>query len=398
MIYPTNNVASERPLHIMLIAPGNSVHSLRFLQMLLDEGYRVTFVDDYNPIPERDSKYSFIPYPTMFGLEKFGLRTLNRLGYWIKALQLGLIWRSLKPDIVHVHWVDIRASHCASLGLHPLVLTCWGSDINNLFNPQATDAKYRQRIAEALRRAAHVTADSPEVLERCNILVGKQITTSLFYFGIDLKRFRTGYAVEARQLRKTLHIPPSAKVFLSIRRLHPALGHTSILRAFAKATSTSNVHAVILFHRYLVSELLYEQELKELARLLGIGSNLIWIDALPNEQMPVLYSLTDVVVNFPVYDGFPVSLFEAAACKKPIITSNLPAYQDFLSVTNVTIVPPGDEAQLADALALFMGEPAEDLADQLKANYAVVAELGDQNKCFQTIYRLYEQLANSRVS
>ena len=58
--------------------------------------------------------------------------------------------------------------------------------------------------------------------------------------------------------------------------------------------------------------------------------------------MPILYSLADVVINIPEQDGLPVTLFEASACRVPVITSDLPPYQEYLSEGDYFRVAAGD--------------------------------------------------------
>jgi len=380
-------------LRILLLAPGISIHSQRFLQMLLDAGYRVTLVDTDNPKPEGAERYIFIPYPHIGRLQRSRLRGAYRLGNWLKLIQLRRIWKRVEPDIVHVHWVDARAFDCAQAGLHPLVLTCWGSDINNLFeNGGERDQNHRHRIASALSAADHVTADSREVLERCEKLAGKKLSTSLFYFGIDLNKFKPGLDVKVSMLREKLRIPHSAKVVLSARRLERMMGHHHILTAFAKAIEDAKLDAVLLFHRYLSPTKDYENELKELARELSVSERIIWLDDTSNEQMPILYGLADVVVNFPERDGLPVSLFEAAACQRPIITSNLPAYRDLINEGAFTVVPPNDVQSLQDALIIALQHPSDQLATQLAINRRLIERVADERNCFRKIEQIYERL------
>jgi len=377
-------------LHILLAAPGVSVHSQRFLQMLLDAGHIVTFVDSHNPKPEGAERYAFVTYPGMFGLGRFGLRTVNRLGHRIKAARLKSIWKRTKPDVVHVHWVDQRAYHCALAGVHPMVLTCWGSDINNLFDPNNRDTDHRARIIRSLAHADHITADSLEVRERCEQLVGRKLNSSLFYFGIDLERFRPGYAEEAASLRARLGIAASAKVILSTRRLVPLMQHEKVLRAFAKAVKETGTDAVILFNRYLSADAEYLTQIESLADSLGIGGRVVWMDGINNNEMPVVLAASDLVVNFPDRDGFPVSLFEAAACKRAVITCALKAYDRVFDGAFIP-VPPNDERGLCDAIKNCLTENADQRSQRTESAFARVRAVGSRSGSMKHIEAVYEQ-------
>jgi glycosyltransferase involved in cell wall biosynthesis len=367
------------------------------LQLLLDAGHTVTLVDTLKPKPADADRYTFLPYPGIFGLERLGLRTINRLGHWLKAAQLRLIWRRVKPDIVHVHWVDARAYQCALARLHPLILSCWGSDINNLFAPDNQDDEYRSRITRALQAAGHITADSPEVLQRCETLAGRKLNTSLFYFGIDLDRFKAGYAPEARQLRQELGIPAPARVILSVRALRPSMGHHFVLEAFSQMIKTPDLASTVLaFKRFLPFADHYEERLKDRVQEMGLERQVYWLPEVPNEQMPIHYALADLIVNYPEQDGFPVTFFEAAACQRPVVSSDLPAYRGTFASEAFRMTRASNAEALATALIdVLRMEPVE-LQRCVDLAYQQVSELGDQSRCLAQLEITYEQMASSR--
>ncbi len=379
----------EGKLKVLLLAPGVSVHSQRFLDMLLDSGYTVTLLDANNPKPEEHKAYQFIPYPGMFGLETLGLRTLNQLAQWWKALQLRRIWKRVKPDVVHVLWVDARADHCARAGLHPLLLTCWGSDINNLFAP-GQDDKYRRRIGRALVASDHITADSPEVLERCELLAGRKLNTSLFYFGIDLGNFKPGYLREAQSLRGRLGISPTSQVILSPRALRPPMGHHYVLEAFSRI-APDLPHTVLVLKRYLPYADGYQERLQLQARELRLEDRIRWLEPSPNEEMPSEYAMADVVVNYPERDGFPVTLFEAVACRRPVITSSLRAYQPVFGEDTLWTVPPANPGRLAETLKACLSEEPAARAKRLEGAFQIASEHGDQRRSFASMVRVYRR-------
>jgi L-malate glycosyltransferase len=376
-------------MHILLFAPGISVHSQRILQMLLDAGHTVTLVDLHDPKPDGAERYEFIPYPGMFGLERLGLRTVNRLGHLIKAARLRSILRRIKPDVVHVHWLDQRAYHCALARLHPLVLTCWGSDINNLFDQANHDAQHRARITRSLARADRITADSKEVLERCEQLVGRNLYSSLFYFGIDLEKFKRGYIDEGQALRRNLGISPQTKVILSVRALRPLMGHHYILEAFARLASDRDLpDTALVFKKYLPFADGYEHELKVRIKELNLEERVHWLDEVSNDRMPIHYAMADVVVNYPERDGFPVSLFEAAACERPIVTSDLKAYEGVFAGA-LKRVPAKDATALSAALKTLFLEDSAQTRQRIETAHAVARELGSQNQSLATLERVY---------
>jgi glycosyltransferase involved in cell wall biosynthesis len=362
--------------------------------MLLDVGNRVTLVDSHNPKPEGAERYEFISYPGMFGLEQLGLRTINRLGHRIKAAQLKSIWKRTKPDVVHVHWVDQRAYQCALAGVHPLVLTCWGSDINNLFDPDYQDTEHRNRVVKSLFCADHITADSSEVLRRCDELTKGRVSSSVFRFGVDLKKFKPGYSEEALGQRQNLGIAPGTKVILSVRALRPLMGHHHILEAFRRISSDPALSdSVLVFKRYLPFADGYEESLKRRINELNLERRVRWLDEVSNDEMPIDYAMADVVLNYPERDGFPVTLFESAACKRPVITSYLPAYKDTFGEDDVWVVSVNDISGLASTLKAFFTLDAKAVEVKVLRAYDIVREHGDQEKCLRVMENVYQSLA-----
>lgn len=381
-------------MHVLLLAPGFSVHSRRFVHMLLDAGHSVTLVDTLDPFPQGLTEYAFIPYPGLYGLGKSGSRITNRLGHWFVPALLRLIWQRVKPDVVHVQWVDERATYCAQARLRPLILSCWGSDINDLFAPGHTDERQRRRIAKAVAAANHVTADSPEVLERCETLVGHELPTSLFYFGIDLGTFKPGYSQEAQASRQKLGISPNASVILSPRTLRPLMGHHHILEAFAQIAHEPSVpEAVLVIKRFLPSDAGYENALRQQAAALGVEDRLYWLDEVPNDTMPVHYALSDVIVNYPEQDGFPVTFFEAAACKRTVISADLPAYRGVFGPEDFELVPPGNPVELAGALRAILIEDPARTQQRIEHAFSRVQQIGERSACFKVIENIYQEVA-----
>jgi len=379
----------------MLLAPGGSIHSQRYLRMLLDSGYTVVLVDSYNPIPEGAERYSFIPYPGIFGLERLGLRTINRwIAPWLVALQLRLIWLRVKPDIVHVHWVDQRAYHCALAQLHPLILTCWGSDINNLFSTNdEEDLEYKNWIVKAIQEANHITADTSEIISRCEALTGRKLRSSLYYFGVDMNKFSPRPKDELERYKKELGIPVGARIILSARALRPLMGHHWILDAFSQIARHPNFKdTMLVFKRYLPFQDGYEAQLKKRIQELQLNDRVIWLDPPPNESMPLLYGISDVVVNFPERDGFPVTFFEAAACRRPIVSSGLPAYAEIVTGESCWLVSSGDVKSLERGIMNCLLASESEMSQRLEHAYAMAKFKGEQKISFSAIEAEYQSL------
>jgi glycosyltransferase involved in cell wall biosynthesis len=313
----------------------------------------------------------------------------------MRVAQLRLIWRRVRPDIVNVQWFDERAEACVYARLRPLVLSCWGSDINNLFQP-GTLGKERRRVGATIAKSDYVTADSAEVLKRCEELAGRRIRSKLVFYGVNRAQFKPGYREEAERLRARLGISVETKIILSPRRVHPLLGQQHILAAFSSIAGDSNIpKTALVLKRYLsASEALQMGLCREIERL-GLTDRVFWLNETSYDEVPTHYAMADVVVNYPEQDALPVSFFEAAMSKKPVITSSLPAYEGVFGDAFVN-VPPADPIALAAALRRVLTEPAEALTQRVKRAYSIAVDIGDQDKSVKMMVDVFKLLERER--
>jgi glycosyltransferase involved in cell wall biosynthesis len=378
----------------MLIAPEIiDTHTRRFLQMLLDAGYIVTCIAKDNPMPEGHERFSYIKYPNIYISKRIRPQRFRRaLAEWGIALRLRYIWQHVKPDVVHLLNINLQAYHCALAKLAPLVLTAVGSDINDRFETGNDDAERRKKIAKALSAACHITADTREVLERCEILANRPLDSSLFYFGINLKLFTPRSVDETLAMRKKMSIALESKVVLSPRRLTPKMKHDVVLKAFSEHIKKSNLDAVLIFRRFSLYDMPFENTLRNLATDLGVTDKVIWVEEMDYLQIPILYSLADLIINIPEQDGLPVTLFEASACMTPVLTSNLSSYQEFLSDGAYYRVGVGDINGVVAVLERVLVESDEGLSEKLQKNYNLIVDKADQEKCFPVIDQIYQRL------
>ncbi len=385
-------------MRVLLFAPGTSVHSRRFTNWLLQHGCEVVFVDGKAPEPTPRERFQYVPYPSARAKPYYqwmGWKISYRLELWSILAKLRRLAKQYRPDVAHVHWVDYRAYHCAEARLRPLALTVWGSDVNEALLP-IFDRFYRQNIGKALASADVVFVDSPDMPEKCAQLAGRPVRTELLPLGIDTARFRPAPAA-AEEWRKLLAIPSDAKVLFSNRAFGKKYNHDLILQAFAQARSRFQTEAVLLFKTYSgvadpVSPV-YAQEIRQLAEQLGVTPWVRWMDEVPYDRLPSLYSLADAVVNYPAMDAFPVSFLEAAAAECPVITVRLPSYHGTFADKYFRTVEPWRVADLADRMAEVVNESPGQRQQGLSEARRVVEQEFDEAVSAQRLLNVYRSLA-----
>jgi glycosyltransferase involved in cell wall biosynthesis len=176
--------------------------------------------------------------------------------------------------------------------------------------------------------------------------------------GVDLSRFVPGRHPEVRaRIASQLGFDPAHAIFLCVGRLIPEKGVLDFVTA-ARRVCERRKDAVFLLAGTgpLLEELrgrVAEAGLGEQVKILG------WRDDIQD-----LVKASDVFVLPSYYmEGLPVSLLEAMACGKPVITTHHKGCEDAV-VDGVTafLVPVKQPEALAEKMAALIDDPALRLA------------------------------------
>jgi glycosyltransferase involved in cell wall biosynthesis len=344
-------------MRILMLAPGSWIHTKRTLNCLLKSGHEVTLIDGHNPLPEGRDGFNFLAYPrtgSRFYRRLIGKNRAYSIAKFLVTAQLRKIWKELKPDVVHVCWLDERAHHCVQAGIKPLMLSVWGSDVNLHLLAEAQPDQVKM-VAGALASADVTVVDAPDMHGKCSTLAGKPIRTEELHLGADTQLFKPD-PEGAKGLRQRLEIPSGAKVLVSVRAMAARYGHKVILEAFARAFPRLNHGAYLVFKDYSGSDPSYLLSLRWLARECGIEKSVRWIGELPLEKLPELYALSEAIINFPTMDAFPVTFIEAAACERMVITCKQQSYEGTFAEKYFRMVEAGNAEALTDAIVDLLNE------------------------------------------
>src|SRR4030095_7724162 len=129
----------------------------------------------------------------------------------------------------------------------------------------------------------------------------------------------------------------------------------------------------------------------------GIEQYVRFIDEVPLEKMPELYSLAEGVLSFPQMDAFPVTFVEAAACERRVITGKLPSYAGTFAEQYFRMVEPDDVEALAHAIAELLSETAAQQMkrkDKLSELRLLVAREYDESVFARRLSDLYKDVAS----
>jgi glycosyltransferase involved in cell wall biosynthesis len=156
-----------------------------------------------------------------------------------------------------------------------------------------------------------------------------------------------------KRVREQLALGPETTMLLAVGRLARQKGLEHLIRATALLNEGAHPKCctVIVGEGELLTkleQLACELRIADMIRFAGFRTD-----------VADLLSAADIVVLPSLWEGLSISLLEAMAAGKPIVTTSIPSN---LEVTadghSAYLVPPGDAAALADAVRILARDPA----------------------------------------
>jgi glycosyltransferase involved in cell wall biosynthesis len=145
---------------------------------------------------------------------------------------------------------------------------------------------------------------------------------TLFPWGVDLLQFFPGRELS---LREKLGWQDNA-VFLSLRSWEPIYGIDVLIEGFAKALNQNdNIRLLLLgsgSQKDWIETLIIENDLEPYIHRVG---------HVQNHELLQYYQAADVYLSSSFSDGSSVSLMEALACGLPVLVSDIPGNEEWIT-------------------------------------------------------------------
>jgi glycosyltransferase involved in cell wall biosynthesis len=257
--------------------------------------------------------------------------------------ELARVAAGYEPDLVHAHYLPEYGWMAARERLAPLVCSAWGSDV------LGAGRIARLRSRRAIDGAALVLADSAHLARQVRALAGGDVRVEIVRWGLDLDRFSPG---DAGAARVALGLDRVGPLVAGVRGLRPVYNPELLLEAFALVRRRRPQARLLLKHP-LDSTPAFVAEVME---RLGLAESVTVLGNLPEKRLPDVYRAADVVVSIPSSDSSPRSVWEALACGRPVVVSDLPWAQDELEAGRHALLAP----LRADAVAEAIGRALDD--------------------------------------
>jgi glycosyltransferase involved in cell wall biosynthesis len=305
---------------------------------------------------------------TYLGRHKFDPATYTHL---LKVLE------DKNADVVHLHGYGATTfgRMCAArLGI-PAILH---------EHANHTDTPWFQKLADAWLAkytdvAIAVSQSTAEFTIRARLM--PKARTHVVYLGAPLDEFaRPRRADEIAEARRALGVPDGAVVVGCVTRLMPSKGNEFLVAA-APAVLAAHPEARFV----LVGEGELDAPLRAQAASLGLGERFHFAGF--TRDVAAAFSAMDVVVFPSLWEGTPLTAFEALAMGKPIVSTDADGLLDVLQDgRDALVVPKRDSAALAAAILRLIDDRA------LAARLAEGARATGQRYDIAAFVRKMEQL------
>ncbi len=318
--------------------------------------------------------------------------TLDALGIDISYLQRGKfdpatltallkIIDQKQIDILHLHGYGATTfgRGAAALRKLPVVL----HEHANL-----TDTPWYQKVADKVLApytdlAIAVSESTAEFVRNARLMPAERV--KVVYLGVPLEEFsRPRSDEEIAAARREMGIAPSDFAIGTITRLHDSKGNEFLVAA-AKQVLDARPNAKF----YLVGEGPLRPSLEAQAHSLGLGDRFVFYGFA--KDVPAALSAFDLSVFPSLWEGTPLTAFEALAMGKPIVATDADGLLDILKDgQDAAIVPKRDATALAQKIIWMMDHP--EARQRLSTGARATGQRYDIAAFVRKMERLYDLL------
>lgn len=313
------------------------------------------------------------------------------------------IIKTYKPDIVHTHASKagtlgrLAAKHC---GVKVIVHTFHGHVFHSYFGKAKTTLYKnieRYLAAQSTQIVAISDIQKHELSVEHNICKPEKIT--VIPLGFDLKRFQENQAEKRASFRTKYHLADDEIAIGIIGRLVPVKDH----KLFLESLAYTLLHTKSKIRAFIIGDGEIRQDVEAMATALQIPFtteyNLSetapitftsWI-----KEIDVALAGLDIVALTSLNEGTPVSLIEAQAAQKPIVTTNVGGIENIVLPNQTAYLVNNRDASEFGKSLLALTDSAENRHNMSLQGWAHVGNTFHYTRLVSDVDRLYQQLLNN---
>ena len=250
-------------------------------------------------------------------------------------------------DLIHVHLANPLAELSALLMNRDIpVVAHFHSDVVRPI-PGPLRAVYNKFLHSFYHRANCIVVPTPRHIDVSNFVPYYREKCRVVPFGVELSRFELG---ESGQ-KKADKLKDGLPTILFVGRLVHYKGVEYLIRAL------ENIQARL----WIVGTGPLDESLKSLARERGLSDRVEFLGHVEDDDLRAYYHACDVFAlpSITNQEMFGLVQLEAMACRKPVVSTNLPTGVPWVNQHGKTgyCVAPANSRELAETLSYLLSSP-----------------------------------------
>ena len=304
-------------------------------------------------------------------LHTFGL---GKIGYFFAIPAIKLLWRRIKPDIVHAHYVTSYGFLAAMAGVKPLIVTAWGSDV--LLIPKRS-FMMKWLASFALHKANAVTMVAEHMTESISSLGCPNEKCQAIPMGVNMRDFP--FITRSMDVSGTIRL-------ISTRSFEPIYNIETVIDAVRMAVADG-----VNLHLDLVGTGSLSAALRQKVALAGLNDFVTFHGRVRFDKLRELLGESDIFISSSLSDGNNISLNEAMAMGCFPIASDIPANSQWICHGKNGLL---FDAHKAENLTLMIKSALHrsDFESIAIANRRIVEEKANWENCIRKMESLYYSL------
>ena len=267
--------------------------------------------------------------------------------------------------------------------------------VANIHHPLAIDRQNALAQARSLPARVSKILWYPWVMQQWvaerldHIITGSDASAQSIVEAVGLPRDRIRVihdGVETKVFRSLDDVPPERNSVLFVGNSEDRnKGIRYLLQALRQLRAEVPFHLTVVHHPG-------SKGAPRLVQQLGLHGRVTFLEQLSTEELVREYNRAQLLVSPSLYEGFGLPAAEALACGTPVIATSAGALPEIVEegVSGV-LVPPGQVAPLAKAIASLLGEP-ERCAEMGESGARRIRERFSWRRTAEETLALYEEV------
>lgn len=286
-------------------------------------------------------------------------------------------------DLVHAHfayWPGYAGGIVGKILRKPVLLTVYGSDINQMTCPEFPRPLWRERALAALQIGKRIIAVSCSLQGMLNEL-GYAKKSTVISLGFEGDRFEV---LNRPMCRQRLRLSIDKKILLYSGNMEPVKGTDIAIEAFCRLGRERDDLIFVM-----VGAGTMRPSLEQVVRQAGLSGRVSFEGRKTNDEVAIYYNAADLLVMPSRNEGLGVSIMEALACGTPVVATQVGGIPEIISNKRLGIlVEPENPRALAEGI--YRGLERTWNREYLHRH----AQQFTWNKIAPQIYQVYKEMVN----